>query len=55
MIKLFFLASLLLLSIQADMPPQQPVIGVYTQDAESFLTDGQNSHTYIAASYVKNL
>lgn len=38
-------------------PPQHPIIGIYTQDAEDFasLTKVDPYSTYIAASYVKNL
>jgi gamma-glutamyl hydrolase len=39
----------------ATLPPQHPIIGIYTQDAEDF---GQQMHlgqTFIAASYVKNI
>lgn len=28
---------LLIVALTADVPPQQPVIGIYTQDAETFL------------------
>jgi len=53
MIKLAFIA-LLLATIWA-LPPQNPIIGVYTQDAEDFGQAPQPKQTYIAASYIKNL
>ena len=37
---------LCLANVFADLPPQNPVIGVYTQT-------GSNTTSYIAASYVK--
>lgn len=47
----------LLFAIFTNQQPQQPVIGIYTQDAEDFLSAGSVPPytTYIAASYVKNL
>jgi hypothetical protein len=45
---------LLFLSSYNALPPQQPVIGVYTQDAEEITANG-NMDTYIASSYIKNL
>ena len=53
MIKLALFA-LLVASICA-LPPQNPIIGVYTQDAEDFGQTPQPKQTYIAASYIKNL
>lgn len=54
-----WLSCLLLAEIVMSQPPQQPVIGIYTQDAEDMgeLTEGiQNGmSTYITASYVKNI
>lgn len=43
-------------SIQ-QTPAQQPVIGIYTQDAEDITSTGNVDpfYTYIASSYVKNL
>ena len=36
-------------------PAQQPIIGIYTQDADDFLNLYEQTSTYIAASYVKNM
>jgi len=43
------------LAIAAALPPQNPVIGVYTEDAEDFGQPSQDKQTYISASYIKNL
>jgi len=45
----------LLLVLSWALPPQNPIIGVYTEDAEDFGQTPQDKQTYIAASYVKNL
>ena len=37
------------------MPPQNPIIGIYTIDAEDFGQERTTAQTYIAASYVKNI
>lgn len=40
----------------AVLPPQVPIIGVYTEDAEAYEGfEPKEGTTYIAASYVKNL
>src|SRR5690349_7635687 len=52
--KTLLLLSTLLLTALA-LPPQQPVIGIYTQDAEEFGQGVKPFQTYIAASYVKNI
>jgi gamma-glutamyl hydrolase len=44
-----------LLACALALPPQNPVIGVYTEDAEDFGQVITNKQTYIAASYIKNL
>jgi gamma-glutamyl-gamma-aminobutyrate hydrolase PuuD len=55
----YWLTCLLIIEIIVSQPVQQPVIGIYTQDAEEFIelakdiTNGMS--TYIAASYVKNI
>ena len=53
MIKTTLLACLL--AIACALPPQNPIIGVYTEDAEDFGQTPQAKQTYIAASYIKNL
>jgi hypothetical protein len=54
-----WLTCLLLVQIVVNQPSQQPVIGIYTQDAEDIGKIGNdvrgNYSTYIAASYVKNI
>jgi hypothetical protein len=45
----YLLLLLLSITLSTSLPPQAPVIGIYTQDRP-----GQN-YTYIAASYVKYL
>jgi hypothetical protein len=47
----------LAIHLSLSQPPQAPVIGIYTQDAEDFaqITQTNGMSTYIAASYVKNL
>jgi gamma-glutamyl hydrolase len=45
----------LFLVLSWALPPQNPIIGVYTEDAEDFGQAPQDKQTYIAASYVKNL
>ena len=52
-ILLFLLA--LLLSAAAALPPQNPIIGIYTMDADDFGQQPQPKQTYFPASYVKNL
>lgn len=47
--------ALLLALAYAALPPQNPIIGVYTEDAEDFGQPYQDGQTYIAASYIKNL
>lgn len=37
------------------LPPQNPIIGIYTEDAEDFGQPQQENQTYISASYVKNI
>jgi gamma-glutamyl hydrolase len=37
------------------LPPQVPIIGVYTEDCEEYDGPIKEGTTYIAASYVKNL
>ena len=56
-ILIFLLTALLVLAASQNLPPQTPVIGIYTQDAEDFASLGSVDPfaTYIAASYVKNL
>ena len=49
----FLLASFIALAIA--LPPQNPIIGVYTEDAEDFGQTPQPLQTYISASYIKNL
>lgn len=55
MVKLtiFLLATIIALSVA--LPPQNPIIGVYTEDAEDFGQQPQPLQTYISASYIKNL
>lgn len=53
MIRTTLVAVLLVLAWA--LPPQNPIIGVYTEDAEDFGQTPQPKQTYIAASYVKNL
>ena len=48
-----FLLCVVVLS--APLPPQTPIIGVYTEDAEDFGQQTYENQTYIAASYVKNI
>jgi hypothetical protein len=47
----------IILNLSSQQAPQQPVIGIYTQDVEDFNSSGTipPNTTYIAASYVKNL
>lgn len=49
------LLALLLILVHTALPPQNPIIGVYTEDAEDFGQPYQPGQTYIAASYIKNL
>jgi len=37
------------------LPPQNPIIGIYTEDAEDFGQPQQENQTYISASYIKNI
>lgn len=46
---------LLLTYAFADLPPQNPIVGIYTQDPDDFGQTKQEGQTYIAASYIKNL
>ena len=48
------LVALLFATVLA-LPPQNPIIGVYTEDAEDFGQTPQPYQTYISASYIKNL
>jgi gamma-glutamyl hydrolase len=50
MIQLVFLLSTLILCSVAQLPPQNPIIGVFTQTLSNTTT---NKSSYIAASYVK--
>ena len=49
---MYLILSLLCLSVALaqDLPPQNPVIGIYTQ---SYYSETSSPHSYIAASYVK--
>lgn len=47
--------ALIIVFTHAELPPQNPIIGVYTEDAEDFGQPYQAGQTYIAASYIKNL
>lgn len=47
--------GLIVVLASAALPPQNPIIGIYTEDAEDFGQAPQVNQTYIAASYVKNL
>lgn len=49
-----FAISLLLITV-LSLPPQNPIIGVYTEDAPDFGQKIEAYQTYISASYVKNL
>lgn len=55
MVKILSLVFALLLCAVLALPPQNPIIGVYTEDAEDFGQPYQKGQTYISASYVKNL
>jgi hypothetical protein len=49
---------LLVAIVICQHPHQQPVIGIYTQDADDYFNlkaDKENTNTYISASYVKNM
>ena len=37
------------------LPPQNPIIGIYTEDAEDFGQQIDPNQTYISASYIKNI
>ena len=52
--KSVIILTLLIGAFAAVDPPQEPVIGIYTQDKED-IQDGNSWMTYIAASYVKNI
>jgi agmatine/peptidylarginine deiminase len=47
---IFLLSALLIVSLGQNVPPQNPVIGIYTQTLSNTTTD---KSSYIAASYVK--
>jgi gamma-glutamyl hydrolase len=49
------LLAVLAVLASAALPPQVPIIGVYTEDCEEFDGPIKEGTTYIAASYVKNL
>lgn len=49
-ILIFLLSVLLVLSASVDLPPQNPVIGIYTQ---THTNTASSKSSYIAASYVK--
>jgi hypothetical protein len=49
--KYLFVAGLLALILHAQIP-QNPVIGIYTQDADY---PGYENFTYIASSYIKSM
>jgi len=55
MIRPQLLALAVLVAVALALPPQNPIIGVYTEDAEDFGQKPQPQQTYIAASYIKNL
>ena len=55
MMKVTQLLIALLLATVLALPPQNPIIGVYTEDAEDFGQQPQPLQTYISASYIKNL
>jgi gamma-glutamyl hydrolase len=50
-----FLIIFLIFGLSVALPPQQPVIGIYTEDAEDIGQGDIPYQTYIAASYVKNI
>lgn len=47
---IFLLCTLLTLSLSQNLPPQNPVIGIFTQTHTNTST---SKTSYIAASYVK--
>lgn len=47
---IFLLGALIAASLGQNLPPQNPVIGIYTQTLSNTTTD---KSSYIAASYVK--
>lgn len=49
------LIALIMVLANSALPPQNPIVGVYTEDAEDFGQPYQPGQTYIAASYIKNL
>lgn len=49
------LLSIMITLTVSQTPSQQPIIGVYTQDADDFLSISESTSTYIAASYIKNM
>jgi hypothetical protein len=55
MVKLSIFVIAILLTTVLSLPPQNPIIGVYTEDAEDFGQKPSPSQTYISASYIKNL
>ena len=52
MINHIFLFVLVIIGAVA-LPPQNPIIGIYTQDTD--LEHPETFKTYIAASYIKNI
>lgn len=50
MIQAFILTFLIFVSISKDVPPQNPVIGIFTQ---TYSNTSTSKSSYIAASYVK--
>lgn len=55
MVKTAYFLLATLLAITVALPPQNPIVGVYTEDAEDFGQTPQPLQTYISASYIKNL
>ena len=49
------LLALTVILYAAKTPPQNPIIGIYTMDAEDFGQVKVPKQTYIASSYVKNV
>ncbi len=55
MISSSILILTLLFTSTLALPPQNPIIGIYTMDADDFGQQLQPKQTYFPASYVKNL
>lgn len=55
MVKLVYSLLAVIVAVSVALPPQNPIIGVYTEDAEDFGQPPQALQTYISASYIKNL